>query len=377
MRTRTESTLNVIWSLLVRIVLTVALVWVVWKVRSVLITVILSAMLAYVLMPAVDLLSSRKFLSINKRTRRLVASIIVFILFFAIVGASITLFITPFRNEMDTFTSQLEIYSEQAGTKYQQISDWYDKHVPEDMRRFLGNQDFKGLGSGIAASTKRVMQSTAEWLKNIFELILIPVLAFYFVLDSRSLKREFIGLVPQWRVREFMKITRDTGMILQSYVVGQLILCIIAGVATGIVLNLIGMKYALVLAVFAGVTRAIPVIGPVASGIPICILGALQSMELGVSLLIFVIIMHFVESKFIMPILIGDRMKLHPAIILIALLIGSEFFGILGMFLAAPVAAIIRELVYLYVVKPRRQRHLAQLAADDTMTSSTIRSESM
>ncbi|MEN6521369.1 MAG: AI-2E family transporter [Armatimonadota bacterium] len=377
MRTRTESTLNVIWSLLVRIVLTAALVWVVWKVRSVLITVILSAMLAYVLMPAVDLLSSRKFLSINKRTRRLVASIIVFILFFVIVGASITLFITPFRNEMDTFTSQLEVYSEQAGTKFNQISDWYDKHIPEDMRRFLGNQDFKGIGSGLAASTKRVVQSTAEWLKNIFELILIPVLAFYFVLDSRSLKREFIGLVPPWRIREFMKILRDTGLILQSYVVGQLILCIIAGIATAIVLNLVGMKYVLVLAVFAGVTRAIPVIGPVASGIPICILGALQSIELGVSLLIFVIIMHLVESKFIMPILIGDRMKLHPALILIALLIGAEFFGVLGMFLAAPVAAIIRELVYLYIVKPRRQRHLAQLAAGDAMTSNTIRSESV
>jgi predicted PurR-regulated permease PerM len=377
MRTKAESTLNVVWSLLVRIVLTAALVWVVWKVRSVLITVILSAMLAYMLIPAVDFLSSRKFLPFNKRVRRLIASIIVFIAFFFVIGAAAKLFITPFKTEITTFTSQIEVYSAQAEAKISQASNWYNTHVPEDMREFLGNQDFKNLGSGLAASTKRVVQSTAAWLKNIIELILIPVLAFYFVLDSRSLKREFIGLVPPRRVRESMKIMREVSVILQSYVVGQLILCVIAGVATGIVLNFFGMKYALVLAVFAGITRAIPVIGPVVSGIPICVLGALQSLELGVGLLIFVIIMHFTESKFIMPILIGDRMKLHPAIILIVLLIGAEFFGVLGMFLAAPVAAIIRELVYFYVIKPRRKRHIASLAAGDTMTSNSIRSERM
>lgn len=377
MRTRAESTLNVIWSLLVRIVLTVTLVWVVWEVRSVLITVVLAAMLAYVLMPAVDFLASRKFVPVNKRARRLIASIIVFIAFFSIVGVAIGLFVTPFKNEITIFTSQIEDYYSEAETKLGQVSQWYNKHVPEDMRKFLGNQDFKSFGSGLAAFTRRFMASTADWLKNIVELILIPVLAFYFVLDSRSLKREFIGLMPPWRVRESLKILRDVSGILQNYVIGQLILCVIAGVATGIVLNLVGVKYALVLAVFAGVTRAIPVIGPVVSGIPICILGALQSVGLGLWLLVFVTIMHFAESKFIMPILIGDRMKLHPAVILIVLLIGAEFFGLLGMFLAAPVAAIIRELIYFYIIKPRRQRYLANETAGKQMTNIKIRSERM
>ena len=138
---------------------------------------------------------------------------------------------------------------------------------------------------------------------------------------------------------------------------------------TGVVLNLLGMPYALVLAVFAGITRAIPIVGPIVSGIPICILGALQSLPMGFALLIFMIIMHFAESKFIMPILIGDRMKLHPAIILIVLLIGAELFGILGMFLAAPIAAIIRELIYHYIIIPRRKKRPLQQDIDEATSN--------
>jgi len=377
MRNKAESSLYVIWNLLIRIVLTVSLVWVVWEVRSVLIMVILSIMLTYMLLPAVDFLCAYRFLKINKKSWRLISTIIVFIVFFFIVGISIRLFITPFWNETKNFIAQVEVYYEEAEVKLSKASSWYNANVPDDLREFLGKQDFKAFGSGTANFIKRLMEGTASWLMNIAELVLIPVLAFYFVLDSKPLKREFVGLIPPWRVKESLKILRNIGGILQSYVIGQIILCIIAGITTGIVLNLVGMKYTLVLAVFAGVTRAIPVIGPVTSGIPICILGALHSTALGVWLLIFVTIMHFVESKFIMPILIGDRMKLHPAVILIVLLIGAEFFGIIGMFLAAPVAAIIRELIYFYIIIPRRKRHLAPETDIESLTSETIRSELM
>ncbi len=69
--------------------------------------------------------------------------------------------------------------------------------------------------------------------------------------------------------------------------------------------------------------------------------------------------MHFIESKFIMPQLIGYRLQLHPAVIIVALLIGAEFFGIAGMFLAPPVAAICRELVRKYDIRPRECRAVA------------------
>jgi len=110
------------------------------------------------------------------------------------------------------------------------------------------------------------------------------------------------------------------------------------------------------MSVFAGVTRAVPVVGPIVSGLAIVLLGVTQSVSLGLWLLIFFVVLQFAESKFIMPKLIGDRMQLHPATIIISLLVGAEFFGIFGMFMAAPVAAIIRVLIRYYLIKPRKMR---------------------
>jgi len=188
------------------------------------------------------------------------------------------------------------------------------------------------------------------------ELVLIPVLAFYFLLDYKSLTHEIYALAPGRKRRAALRIGRSVGEILQSYVFGQLILCAIAGILTGVFLSIVGMPYVVVLALFAAITRAIPIIGPVLSGIPIVLVGLVYSgghVALPLYLLAFVVVMHFAESKFLMPKLIGYRLNLHPAAVIIVLLIGAEFLGIIGMFLAAPVAAIVRELIRLYYIGPR------------------------
>ena len=81
---------------------------------------------------------------------------------------------------------------------------------------------------------------------------------------------------------------------------------------------------------------------------------SLKSVEHGVAVLIFFSLLHLIESKVVMPKLLGDRLHLHPAIILIVLLVGAEFFGLLGMFLAAPLAALLKVMYDFYVLKNRR-----------------------
>ena len=250
-------------------------------------------------------------------------------------------------------------YGAQLNMLVKSAGEWYTKAVPEDLKKFIENQDTSKVTSILADRLKGFLDVTQSSLGYMLELVLIPVLAFYFVYDYRSLTREFYGFVPKKRRREAMRIGRDFGSILQSYVVGQVILCLIAGVVTGIVLWALGMPYVIVLALFAAITRAIPIIGPVVSGIPIVLVGLLSSgYGMALWLLVFVIVMHFAESKFIMPKLIGDRLHLHPAVVIIVLLIGAEFFGLLGMFLAAPVAAILRELIRLYYIQPRDRAQL-------------------
>jgi predicted PurR-regulated permease PerM len=147
--------------------------------------------------------------------------------------------------------------------------------------------------------------------------------------------------------------------IMHSYIIGQGILCVLAGVIVGIGLWLLRMDYWLILGLLAGFTRAIPIIGPILGGIPIILLAFItKGFAVALGVLIFFTLLNFAESKFIMPYIIGDRMNLHPLVIIIVLLIGEEFGGLLGMFFAAPIAALVRELLRRYWLKSREyQRH--------------------
>jgi predicted PurR-regulated permease PerM len=186
-------------------------------------------------------------------------------------------------------------------------------------------------------------------------LITIPVLAFYFVLESKPLKREFLYLIPRRRSRDAVLLLREAAVILQKYAIAQIILCLIAGIVVGAGLWMLNVRYSLTLGVLAGVTRAIPILGPIIGGIPIVLLTGLQSIQSAVAVLIFFSLLHLIESKVIMPKLLGDTMHLHPAIILIVLLIGAEFFGVLGMFLATPVAALLKVTYDYYVLRKRKR----------------------
>jgi predicted PurR-regulated permease PerM len=352
-KNKVDITLGVIWGMLVRFALVAGLAYFLYKVTSILVAVILAITLAYAVLPMVDFLCRWRIRGIRAHTQRLIATILVFVLLIFAVGMTFKLFMDPFRVELVKLQSKLHNNDTLIENLFNRVNkvynDFYNTLSP-DLQKFISKQDIQKLVPSLEGFVGKVLNSTILWLGHIMHIVLIPVLAFYFVLDSRSLRREFVGLVPRRRLREALFILRDIGLIMQSYIIGQFILCLIAGVLTGAVLYALGLDYALVLAVFAAVTRAIPAVGPVISGIPITILGGLQDINTGVILLIFVTVLHFAESKFIMPKLIGDRMKLHPAIVIIVLLIGAEFFGVLGMFLAAPVAAIVRELIRIYIL---------------------------
>ncbi|MEN6581433.1 MAG: AI-2E family transporter [Armatimonadota bacterium] len=354
MATNVETAIRVIWGLLVRLVVVTGTAYVLYRVRSILISLILAILLTYALLPLVDWLCAKRIKGLHHKTQRLLATIITFIVFIGFVGGCVTVMVTPFTEEVTRFTDNVQEYGNQTKAWLASAGKWYAKTVPADMKVLIGKMDPQAVPKALGKYTQGALDTTKSWVKFALDLVLIPVIAFYFVLDHRSLTREMYSLVPRKRRREAVRIGHEAGAILKGYVVGQIILCALAGLLTGLFLTIMGVPYVVVLALFAAVTRAIPVIGPVVSGIPIVLVGLLNFPGLGMAawLTVFVVVMHFAESKFIMPRLIGARLHLHPAVVIIVLLIGAEFFGLIGMFLAAPVAAIVRELLRLYYVRP-------------------------
>ncbi len=351
-KTRVETSFELIWKMGLRLLLWCALAYFLYRVRSVIVMVLIAAIVTYAVLPMVDFLCSWRIRGISRKLQRITATLVVFLILIGLTVGAVMAFFTPLNQELTSLQHNYGTYMQNLATVAGKAHKWYSALSP-DLQSFLESQNYRGFADSIRKWGADVLSTTVNFLGHIMDIILVPVLAFYFTIDSRSLKREFVSLMPRGRARETLAILHEIGGIMHSYVIAQIILCVIAGLAVGVALHILRMPYALTLSVFAGVTRAVPVIGPIISGAGIVLIAAVKSPMMALNLLIFFALVQLVESKFIMPKLIGDRMQLHPAMIIISLLIGAEFFGVFGMFMAAPVAAIIRVLIRYYFIKPK------------------------
>ena len=350
-----EAVLELIWRVGLRVVLWIAFGYFLFRVRSVIAAIIIAAVLTYAVLPIVDFICGYRIRGMSRRFQRVTVTLVVFVVLASMTVTLSAAFVSPFQAELESLAGRFELYGTHLRGMAVNAQKWYVT-LPPDVQRFIQTQDLQSVVERVTTWTQQAVGTTINLLSHLVSIILIPVLAFYFALDSRTLKREFVALVPRGRTREALAILHEINGIMRSYVIGQIILCVIAGVFVGIALKAFDMQYVLILSVFAGISRAIPIVGPIVSGIAIVVLALANSPFAAIYLLAFFVLLHFVESKFIMPKLIGDRMQLHPAIIIVVLLIGAEFFGILGMFMAAPVAAIARVLVRHYLIRPKHLR---------------------
>lgn len=344
-----EAVFELIWRVATKILIWAGIAYVAFRIRTIIVAVLLAAVLTYAVLPIVDFLCSYRVRGMSRKFQRRLATLLVFIVLGTLVVVAAHGFVTPLRTEFKALTGKVGDY---VGEWHKASQKWFGS-LPPDVQSFLREQNFENVIGRLQQWATKLVKATASFFSHVLDVILIPVLAFYFTLDSRILKREFVGLVPKRRAREVLAIIHEVNCIMRSYVIGQIILCVIAGVIVALMLKALSMPYVLILGVFSGLTRAIPVIGPIVSGLLIVLLGLAKAPIVGLYLLGFFAALHFVESKFIMPYLIGERMKLHPAVVIIVLLVGAEFFGIFGMFMAAPVAAILRVLIRHYLIKPK------------------------
>ncbi len=345
---------RILWLLATLAIIALAL-YVVWSVRHVISLMFVCGAIAYLLIPLVDWLSRMRPRIVAPLAWRGVVSLLVTLGFFVLVGVATVAFIAPFVNEARDFVRDLPRYQEQlsqtAADWEQAYQAWYESLTPQaqqwlDQQRESLLRSLNNITEDLQATVQGAIQQTGHVLNLLVELFLIPVIVFYLLFDSHRLKRETLRWMPPRYVRLTLNLMQETNRVMRGYIIAQLILGVIAGIATWIGLQLMGVKYAATLALFAGIARAIPVIGPVIAGAPIVLIGLIQGgLGLGLKLTLFITALFVVEHKMIMPKIIGDRVDLHPVLVIIVLLVSGKFFGLMGMFFGVPVAVIFRNVM--------------------------------
>ncbi|KGP74936.1 permease [Desulfosporosinus sp. Tol-M] len=306
-----------------------------FKVRTILGPFFLAFILAYLLNPLVVALERHKI-------SRKGSILIVFSLIVAVVITIIFLILPVLYNEL----SKLAVILPNA---FQMFTEGIDGLREQFKATGLPNRvalvldQHLGQGEEIIANRLNLfLANLPQALSTASLYILSPVIAIYFLADWKGLGVHFFRIIPQrWRM-EWRRLWQDINHVIRQFVRGDLVVAVIVGILSGIGVKLIGMDYALLIGLICGVSDLIPYFGPVIGAVPTVLLALTQSPAMAFKVALIILFVQQLEGNVISPKLMGDSVGLHPLWVVFALLAGGELAGVWGMFLAVPVAAVIR-----------------------------------
>ncbi len=202
--------------------------------------------------------------------------------------------------------------------------------------------------------------------------VIVPVLAAYLLLDSENIKRYFVALIPQRQRDASLQILSELEMVIGGFIRGQILVGASVGFLITIMLIVMHVQYAVLIGVAAAILDIIPYVGAVATfipavGIALFTHGPANALIVGV---LFILIFEM-EGHLIAPNIVSRTVALSPLAVLLALLIGGELMGIVGMFLAVPAAGMLRVLTF-HVIPPKASVAEAQPALTEAPRDETV-----
>lgn len=197
-------------------------------------------------------------------------------------------------------------------------------------------------------------------------LIIVPILAAYLLLDSENLKRYFVAIIPERRREKSLTILTEIEEVIGGFIRGQVLVGASVGFVITIMLLIMHVRYAVLIGVLAGILDVIPYIGAAATFIP-AVSVAFIDHGIGVAAIVAVLFIAIfeVEGHLIAPNIVSKTVSLSPLAVILAILIGGELMGVFGMFVAVPIAGMLRVLV-MHVVPPKASVQEAQPALTET-----------
>jgi predicted PurR-regulated permease PerM len=195
-----------------------------------------------------------------------------------------------------------------------------------------------------SSALQTAQQLVAGVVNGIFKFFIMLMLSAYLLITKDSILGFFRTLIAPNRRVEFDLLLERADKGLSGVVRGQLVICLINGVLSGIGFYIAGLHYWPVLTVLATVLSIIPIFGAFLSSVPAVIIGLQQGIGVSVFVLVWIVLIHQIEANLLNPKIMGDAAKVHPVLVVFSLIAGEHFFGILGALLAVPVLSLTQSL---------------------------------
>ena len=318
-----------------------------------LLTLGLSVVIAYVLLPLVKRLEGLiPGMSNRPRLGRGIAVVVIYILMLAILAGILALIIPPTLEQSRQFIEEFPGFLNSArGT----VEGWFARYtelIPVGIRDWA--EGALSDAGGIATDTAgRLLTQTWELVSGSFALILglatAPVLVFYLMKDSAQI-RDSLSVPFPVALRPYLKELLDIAeKTMGSYIRGQLILGVAVGAVVTIGLVLLGVPFPFVLGLLAGVTELVPIVGPWIGGIAAVLATLATAPHLAPWVALLYVGVQLLENALLVPRIQSESLNLHPVALIVVIVIASNFFGLWGVILGPPVVAMLKDMSVWFV----------------------------
>ncbi len=319
-----------------------------WTARGALPAFLIGLALAFVLDPAVTFLARRD-------VPRWAGVIIMYLAVVAVVWALIAYALPPISRQSREFIEHLPELGAALSEVEQGLVGWYeDLPLPVELRAMIDGQIAASgeaaadLLRGLLAPTLNAVLRAATFILG---LIVVPVWLFFVLKDREGFSRAVAGAIPPgWRA-DAENVLALLARVGGRWVRGQLLLGLSIFIATVIGLTLLTLlgfaefgQFTLVLALIAGVLEWLPIIGPIIAAIPAILIGFTIGLPAAIAAAVLYTVIQQLENHILVPKVMGDAIELHPAVLILALVVGGSLFGIGGAILAAPAVAAGRDM---------------------------------
>ena len=310
--------------------------------KTIFFPVLLAGVLFYILHPFVSLLE-------KKGVSRIVSIASIYIIVLGLFVFLVVTVIPIIKDQIDALIDNLPYFGheiERAARRFGE-SNLLGK-IQENLNIDVASM-VKDYTVDFTKSLSSVTGNVTGFLSTVTEVVLtfvmVPFILFYLLKDGEQLPNHFLKFISEQRQPAAMRILDDMHYAISSYIRGQIIVSLFIGIMLLIGYLIIGIKYAVLLAILAMIVNIVPYVGPVIAITPALIIAFIDSPAMVLKVIIVMMVVQLAEGKFISPQVMGKKLDIHPITIIFIILTAGNLFGIMGIILAIPGYAILKVLV--------------------------------
>jgi len=328
-----EFTFSRFFKFIVALIIIIVTGWLLYQLSSIITVVIIAVLLAYILDPLTSSLESR---GISRTLSTIIIFLLIGVVFLGLSGYFIPLLIDEINQ------IQRSIESGQSSQYFERLETFIQEKIPLISADDL---DIHGrITKALAALTDSFFMVLGSVVSLVTTLVVIPFAVFFLLKDGPVMTKTLIGMVPNRYFEMALNILHKTDLQLGAYLRGQSIDAFIVGVLSITALWLLDVKYFIMIGIFAGFANLIPYVGPLVGG-GAAVLVVLMNGGSGMDVMMVVgafLLIQLIDNVIIQPLVVAKSVDMHPLVVIFAVIIGGQFFGILGMLLAVPVTGIVK-----------------------------------